>query len=168
MHYFFSVQTTVVGLFYHNMHSYYKEISPVKTRWEVKHYSNFSRQFWLHLTQYFLHKMSIKTNSSNRKWKKRKNAVYFLCRSIEGLFPEPQNSWCLGPGLYLFSHLSLISPLNHHWLIHPAISSAYLPPTPSPVIVSSLDLSVPLVLQCFLFQTGHNSDKRTSSFYFME
>ncbi|XP_037113720.1 adhesion G-protein coupled receptor D1 isoform X3 [Syngnathus acus] len=25
-------QTTIVGLFYHNMHSYYKEISPVKTR----------------------------------------------------------------------------------------------------------------------------------------
>uniref|UniRef100_A0A8C4IP21 Adhesion G protein-coupled receptor D1 n=1 Tax=Dicentrarchus labrax TaxID=13489 RepID=A0A8C4IP21_DICLA len=27
-----TAQTTIVGLFYHNMHSYYKEISPVKTR----------------------------------------------------------------------------------------------------------------------------------------
>uniref|UniRef100_A0AAQ5YQV6 Adhesion G protein-coupled receptor D1 n=1 Tax=Amphiprion ocellaris TaxID=80972 RepID=A0AAQ5YQV6_AMPOC len=27
-----SAQTTIVGLFYHNMHNYYKEISPVKTR----------------------------------------------------------------------------------------------------------------------------------------
>uniref|UniRef100_A0AAX7UTQ2 Adhesion G protein-coupled receptor D1 n=1 Tax=Astatotilapia calliptera TaxID=8154 RepID=A0AAX7UTQ2_ASTCA len=30
--FFSSAQTTIVGLFYHNMHSYYKEISPVKTR----------------------------------------------------------------------------------------------------------------------------------------
>uniref|UniRef100_A0A669FAA5 Adhesion G protein-coupled receptor D1 n=1 Tax=Oreochromis niloticus TaxID=8128 RepID=A0A669FAA5_ORENI len=29
---FVAAQTTIVGLFYHNMHSYYKEISPVKTR----------------------------------------------------------------------------------------------------------------------------------------
>uniref|UniRef100_A0A4W6FMT1 Adhesion G protein-coupled receptor D1 n=1 Tax=Lates calcarifer TaxID=8187 RepID=A0A4W6FMT1_LATCA len=27
-----SAQTTIVGLFYHNMHNYYKEINPVKTR----------------------------------------------------------------------------------------------------------------------------------------
>uniref|UniRef100_A0A671TLR0 Adhesion G protein-coupled receptor D1 n=1 Tax=Sparus aurata TaxID=8175 RepID=A0A671TLR0_SPAAU len=30
--FFSSAQTTIVGLFYHNMHNYYKEISPVKTR----------------------------------------------------------------------------------------------------------------------------------------
>uniref|UniRef100_A0A8C3A505 Adhesion G protein-coupled receptor D1 n=1 Tax=Cyclopterus lumpus TaxID=8103 RepID=A0A8C3A505_CYCLU len=30
--FFSSAQTTIVGLFYHNMHNYYKEISPVKNR----------------------------------------------------------------------------------------------------------------------------------------
>lgn len=29
-----SAQTTIVGLFYHSMNNYYKEISPVKTRYE--------------------------------------------------------------------------------------------------------------------------------------
>ncbi|XP_063051285.1 adhesion G-protein coupled receptor D1 isoform X3 [Engraulis encrasicolus] len=51
-------QTTIVGLFYHNMHNYYKEISPLKTR------INEASDFKEHKIQVASHLISLKVEPS--------------------------------------------------------------------------------------------------------
>lgn len=76
------------------------------------------------------------------------------------LLPEPQDSWCLEPRPYLSSRLSPISPLNLHWLIHPAISS-HIHPFPLTYCLITGPACSTCTAVFILYKTWHSSDWTT-------